>query len=183
MGARAVVLGDGPLAAAVAAELGALGFAVDATADGAADTGPVQVLVVADGSDAMSVLAVVRRHQADLAASGHGRVVLVGSRDWLGWPGRAEQAAAAAALVGLTRSLALELGAQGITVNLVCPPGPSTHATEDPWAEPPAPFTGPVRDDDVAYAIGFAADERSGYFTGQVLHVSGGLSVLSSLTA
>ncbi|MGW5239227.1 SDR family oxidoreductase [Monashia sp. NPDC004114] len=179
MGARAVVRGNGPLAAATAAELATAGFSVGDTGE----TGPVQVLVVTEASDTVQVLDIVRRHQADLAASGLGRVVLVGSRDWLGWPGRAEQAAAAAALVGLTRSLALELSAQGTTVNLVCPPGPSTHIAEDPWAEPPAPLTGPVSDDDVAFAIGFAADERSGYFTGQVLHVSGGLSLLSSLTA
>jgi NAD(P)-dependent dehydrogenase (short-subunit alcohol dehydrogenase family) len=178
MGARALIIGDGPIAVAATKELSAAGFSVD---DAAA--GPVQVLVVTHAPSAPDVLGVVRRHQEDLAESGRGRVILVGSRDWLGWPGRAEQAAAAAALVGLTRSLALELGSQGTTVNLVCPPGPATDTAEDPWDEPPPPLTGPVGDDDVAFAIGFAADEQSAYFTGQVLHVSGGLSVLSSLTA
>lgn len=180
MGARTLILGDGPLAAATADELGNAGYVVESDGDRA---GPVQILVLTDASDTQKALDVVRRHQTDLAGSRHGRVVLVGSRDWLGWPGRAEEAAATAALVGLTRSLALELGPHGITVNLVCPPGPSSGVDEDPWAEPPAPLTGPVEDSDVAFAIAFMADERSGYVTGQVLHISGGLSVLSSLTA
>ncbi|MGE4427634.1 MAG: SDR family oxidoreductase [Solirubrobacteraceae bacterium] len=181
MSARALVVGDGPLAAATATELTRNGFAIASSNEAAA--GPLQVLVVTS-SGASDVLDIVRRHQEGLASTGLGRVVLVGSRDWLGWPGRVDGAAASAELVGLTRSLALELGPQGITVNLVCPPGPSTDAPkEDPWAAPPPPLTGPIGDDDVAFAIAFAADERSGYFTGQVLHVSGGLSVLSSLTA
>ncbi|WP_157978575.1 SDR family oxidoreductase [Nocardia aurea] len=180
MNARVVILGEGPLAAVAADELRGAGYVVSPDDEA---TGLAQVLVITDAIDAQYALAAIRRHQDGLAATGRGRVVLVGNRDWLGWPGRAEEAAATAALVGLTRSLALELGPQGTTVNLICPPGPSTYTADNPWAEPPPPLTGPVDDGDVAFAIAFAADERSGYFTGQVLHVSGGLSVLSSLTA
>ncbi|MHA4854676.1 SDR family oxidoreductase [Rhodococcus sp. MSC1_016] len=116
---------------------------------------------------------------------GEGRVALVSGRDFLGWPGRTERAIDLAGLVGLGRSLALDLGPLGANVNVICPPaelGPVV-ATEDPWEAPPPPLTGPVGVEDVAYAVAFVTNQASGHFTGQVLHVSGGLSVLSSLTA
>lgn len=116
---------------------------------------------------------------------GESRVALLSGRDFLGWPGRTDRAVDLAGVVGLGRSLALELGPLGVTVNVVCPPaelGP-VAATEDPWEAPPPPLTGPVTADDIAYAVAFVTDRASRDFTGQVLHVSGGLSVLSSLTA
>ena len=174
---NAVIVGIGQTATAVEAEFVSRGFLIDSSA-------PAQVLVFVDATDAQAILAEIRARQDELAASRNGRIVLVGSRDWLGWPGRVEEATAQAALVGLTRSLALELGKYGITVNLVCPPGPrSAEGSDDPWSEAPPQLTGEVDATDIAYAVGFAADENSGYFTGQILHVSGGLSVLSSLTA
>lgn len=136
----------------------------------------------AGGSPARA-LSLVRA--AESAFSAAGRVVLLSGRDYLGWPGRAEEAIDMAGTVGLGRSLALELGQRGITVNVVCPPSELgvVEATEDPWAAPPPPPTGPVEADEVAYVVGFLSLPASGYITGQVVHVSGGLSVLSSLSA
>ncbi|HTE04638.1 MAG TPA: SDR family oxidoreductase [Planctomycetota bacterium] len=57
-----------------------------------------------------------------LAACGHGRVIVIGSlAGQLGAVGQAPYATGKAALVGLVRTLALELGAEGVTVNLVLP--------------------------------------------------------------
>jgi hypothetical protein len=136
-----------------------------------------------EGSPAQA-LAFVRAASAAFPR-GEGRVALLAGRDYLGWPGRTEVAVDLAGLVGLGRSLALDLGPLGANVNVVCPPTDlgAVTATDDPWEAPPPPLTGPVEVDDVAFAVAFVTDAASGHFTGQVLHVSGGLSVLSSLTA
>jgi NAD(P)-dependent dehydrogenase (short-subunit alcohol dehydrogenase family) len=123
------------------------------------------------------------------AADGGARVVAVGSRDWLGWPSRPRLAAKAAGLNAAVRSLALAHGQAGITVNAVIAtppeaaarrvagPAPGTHLYE------PVPLTGePVTPEDIAAAITFFLDRRSGYITGQILHCCGGASLLSSLS-
>lgn len=141
---------------------------------------------------AMSLLALVDALQPHLASrqQGGARVVAVGSRDWLGWPSRPTVAAQAAALVATVRSLALAHGQAGVTVNAViglpfdaadkrgAGPAPGTHLYE------PVPLTSePVGPDDIAAAVAFFLDDRSGYITGQVLHCCGGASLLSSLSA
>jgi NAD(P)-dependent dehydrogenase (short-subunit alcohol dehydrogenase family) len=121
---------------------------------------------------------------------GGARVVVVGSRDWLGWPSRPLAAAQAAALVATVRSLALAHGPAGVTVNAVIGlladaaqrreigPARGTHLYE------PVALTGePVDADDIAAAVAFFLDDRSGYITGQVLHCCGGAGLLSSMSA
>jgi len=123
------------------------------------------------------------------ATDGGARVAAVGSRDWLGWPSRPRAAAEAAALVAMVRSLALAHGQAGITVNSVigippdaasrrdAGPAPGTHLLE-----PVALTDAPVTPDDIAAAVAFFLDRRSGYITGQTLHCCGGASLLSSLS-
>ncbi|WP_068062098.1 SDR family oxidoreductase [Nocardia xishanensis] len=136
------------------------------------------------GSVAAHALRIVRDCEAFLVRD-EGRVVLLSGRDYLGWPGRTEASIDLAGIVAMGRSLALELGQRGLTVNTVCPPYElgAVEATDDPWAAPPPPITGPVDAEDVAFAVEFLSHPESRYITGQVLHVSGGLSVLSSLSA
>jgi NAD(P)-dependent dehydrogenase (short-subunit alcohol dehydrogenase family) len=56
-------------------------------------------------------------------------------------------------------------------------PAAGTHLYE------PVPLTGePVTADDIAAAVAFFLDRRSGYLTGQILHCCGGVSLLSSLS-
>ncbi|WP_080734012.1 SDR family oxidoreductase [Rhodococcoides fascians] len=193
----ALVIGDHAVLGSVAAELTARGDDVVRLADAGTETAELNQLVSSgltvsslvigytpgDGG-AERALARIRTVEPHRSAAGL-RIVLVSGRDYLGWPGRAESSIELAGVVALGRSLALELGVDGTTVNVVCPPGDlgMTKATEDPWEAPPVPPTGPVEVDDVAYAVVFLTESYTGYITGQVIHISGGLSVLSSLSA
>ena len=98
-----------------------------------------------------------------------------------GGGGFAAYAATKGAIESLTRALAAEVGAHGITVNAIAPGGIDTDMSSDVMtpeyrarrlAELPLRRFGSV--DDVAYcAVVLAADE-AGYLTGQILHPSGG---------
>lgn len=118
--------------------------------------------------------------------AGFGRIINMSSRAALGKQLRTAYAATKAGLIGMTRVWALELGAYGITANAI---GPGPIATElFERANPPgSPRTQAIIDsvpvkrigtpDDVAQAVSFFLDERSGFVTGQVLYVCGGMTV------
>jgi NAD(P)-dependent dehydrogenase (short-subunit alcohol dehydrogenase family) len=114
-------------------------------------------------------------------------VVLLSSRAAVGLATRSAYSATKAGLMGMARTWALELGPQGITVNVIAP-GPirSTAmfhdvvpAGSDKEAQLAASL--PVRrlgePADVARVAGFFAQPGSGFITGQVLYVCGGASV------
>jgi 3-oxoacyl-[acyl-carrier protein] reductase len=121
-----------------------------------------------------------------LRASGQGRIVNIASRAALGKPERIVYASTKAGLIGLTRTLAQELGADGITVNAVAP-GPI--ATELFMQSNPegAPQTQRIIDsilvgrigtpEDVARAALFFLAPENGFVTGQVLYVCGGTTL------
>lgn len=114
---------------------------------------------------------------------GSGRIVTFASICWRGNYGQTNYAAAKAGVVGLTRSLALELGPHGITANVVSP-----GLIDTPML---ASMKGTVRDrmvaaiparrvgdpDDIAAAVAFLASDEASYVNGAVLDVDGGLSV------
>lgn len=121
-----------------------------------------------------------------MKAAGFGRVVNMSSRAALGKELRTAYAATKAGLIGMTRTWALEVGAHGITVNAVGP-GPIRTELFDRANPPDSPRTQqivesvPVRrvgtPDDVAHAVSYMLDSRSGFVTGQVLYVCGGLTI------
>jgi 3-oxoacyl-[acyl-carrier protein] reductase len=117
-----------------------------------------------------------------MAKQRYGRIVNIASVvAFMGNPGQANYSASKAGIVGLTKTLAKEYASRGITANAVAP-GFITTAMTDALAEnvkeemkkaiPMARF-GTI--EDVANAVVFLASPSSGYITGQVIHVNGGM--------
>ena len=126
----------------------------------------------------------VQQHQV---AARWGRVVNLSSTSALGNRGQANYAAAKAGMQGFTKTLAIELGPFGVTVNAVAPGFIETDmmravaertgmAYDDLLAaaakEVPVGRVG--RPDDVAAAVSFFCSEDASYVSGQVLYVAGG---------
>ena len=122
----------------------------------------------------------------DMVEAGWGRIVNISSSSThSGQPFMAHYVAAKSAVNGLTKSLALEYGPSGITVNAV-PPGfidtpmlrsaESRHllggTVEDHINRTPVRRVG--KPEDIAAACAFFASEEAGYITGQILGVNGG---------
>jgi NAD(P)-dependent dehydrogenase (short-subunit alcohol dehydrogenase family) len=122
-----------------------------------------------------------------MKARGYGRIVLVSSRAVLGLAQRTAYSATKAAMLGLARTWALELGPFGITANVIAPgPIEATEVFHDiiPKHSPKLPAiidSIPVkrlgRPEDVARAVLFFVDPQAGFVTGQTLFVCGGTSV------
>jgi len=124
----------------------------------------------------------VRESARLMTAQGYGRIITVASRAWQGNPGQANYSAAKAGVVGLTKSVAKELGRHGVTANAIAPglidtPSLRELPTFDQIAERA------VRDNsvkrlgqpgDVAAAVLYLASPQAGFITGEVVHVSGG---------
>ena len=112
-----------------------------------------------------------------------GRIINITSVSGLsGNPGQANYAAAKAGLVGLTKSVAKEVGSRGITVNAIAPGFIETDMTEELAEDVRAAVLPAITlgrfgsPEDVASAVGYLASEGAGYITGQVLVVDGGLA-------
>jgi len=112
----------------------------------------------------------------------YGRIINVTSVVGLmGNAGQANYAAAKAALVGLTKSLAREVGSRRVTVNAIAPGYIATSMTEkmtDSAKETLAtqiPLQRLGSPDDIAAAAAYLASDDASYVTGHVLNVSGGL--------
>ncbi|OBJ50309.1 SDR family NAD(P)-dependent oxidoreductase [Mycobacterium sp. 1423905.2] len=121
----------------------------------------------------------------DMVSAGWGRIVMISSSSaQRGSPNMAHYAAAKGAVITLTKSLANEYAAKGITVNNIPPSSIDTPMSRQSQA---AGILGPPEQlaklipaghmgspDDIAAAVGFLCSEQAGFITGQVLGVNGG---------
>jgi NAD(P)-dependent dehydrogenase (short-subunit alcohol dehydrogenase family) len=117
---------------------------------------------------------------------GFGRIVNIASRAHLGKALRTSYAATKGAMVSLTKVWALELAPHGISVNAIAPgpirtelferanPGDNPRTRQIIDAIPVGRLGEP---EDVANAVAFFLDDRSGFVTGQVLYVCGGVTL------
>lgn len=101
-----------------------------------------------------------------------------------GNPGQGNYAASKAGMIGMTKSLAAEVAARGVTANCVAPgfiETPMTSTLSDAQKEKivgaiPAGRMGAARE--IAAAALYLASEEAGYVTGQTLHVNGGMAMI-----
>ncbi|MER5436878.1 SDR family NAD(P)-dependent oxidoreductase [Streptomyces sp. NPDC002588] len=190
-GGRAVaVAGDAADAAAVAAS----------AARTRAELGPVTILVNNAGTTAYEPFTsiseaswdrmiginlkgpflVTRELVPDMLAAGWGRIVNISSSSaQTGAPAMAHYASSKGGVIGLTRALAVEYIAKGITVNHV-PPGfiDTPLVRQGPVDVEAVAATMPMKragtPEDVAHAVAYLASEEAGYVTGQTFGVNGG---------
>jgi 3-oxoacyl-[acyl-carrier protein] reductase len=111
-----------------------------------------------------------------------GRIVHIASRAVLAQRSNAHYAASKSTLIGLTRTIAMELGSRGITVNAIASgliDTPMLDGLSDAWKtelirlQPTGQMGTP---EDIAHAAAFLASPASGFITGHVLFVDGGKS-------
>ena len=121
-----------------------------------------------------------------MRAARFGRIVNIGSRASLGKQGRLVYGASKAAVTGLTRTAAIEMMRDGVTVNCIAPGPIETDMIRQGYpvgSAERARFTAEVpmgrfgTPEEIAAAAGYFLSDAAGFTTGQVLFVCGGLSV------
>lgn len=175
-----------------------------AIAEVEANLGPIEVLVANAGitkdtlllrmsdedfegvinTNLNGVFRVLKRASKSMIKNRFGRIVLIGSVvGLLGSAGQINYSASKSALVGMARSISRELGARGITANVVAPGFIDTDMTaelsEDQQKDylsriPAGRFAAPA---EVAKVVSWLAGEDAGYITGAVIPVDGGLGM------
>ena len=130
------------------------------------------------------VFRVLKRATKGMIKARFGRVILIGSVvGLLGSAGQVNYSSAKAALVGMARSITRELGARGITANVVAPGFidtdmtaelPEEHQAEYKRRIPAGRFASPS---EVAKAVAWLASDDAAYISGAVIPVDGGLGM------
>jgi 3-oxoacyl-[acyl-carrier protein] reductase len=130
-----------------------------------------------------AVFAACRAAARPMMRGKFGRIVNIGSVSGItGNPGQANYAAAKAGVIGLTKSIAKELGVKGITANVVAPGFIETDmtaalpATLREQVLPQIPLRRFGRPEEIAAAVAFVASDEASYLTAQVIAVDGGLA-------
>ena len=127
----------------------------------------------------------IRAALPHLRASGSGRIVNIASTEGLGaTPETSPYTAAKHGVIGLTRSMAVELGRDGITVNCICPGPVRTAMTEDIpedhktiFSKRRVPLRRYAEPEEVAHGTLSLVLPASGYINGVALPVDGGMTI------
>lgn len=113
-----------------------------------------------------------------------GRIISISSVVGIaGNAGQANYAASKAGIIGLTKSVAKELGSRGITVNAIAPGYVETEMTDGLSDELKAKMVENIalkragKPEDIANAVAFLVSEEASYITGQVISVDGGMTI------
>lgn len=200
----AEIAGAGGAAEALACDVGdgeALASAIDGVADrlgrldilvnnaGITKDGLIMRMSDADFDDVIrvnlrSAFVACRAAARPMMRGRFGRIVNMASiAGIMGNPGQANYAASKAGLIGMTKSIAKELGSKGVTANVVAPGFIQTDMTEVlPQAlkdavMPNIPLRSFGQASDIAAAVSYLASDDAGYVTGHVLQVDGGLAM------
>lgn len=111
-----------------------------------------------------------------------GRIVNISSVvAFTGNPGQANYSASKAGLIGLTKSIALEIASRGITVNAIAPGFIETDMTKELSAEQQEKLSQHIpmgrmgQAADIAAAVQFLVSDSASYITGETIHVNGGM--------
>ncbi len=183
------------------ADSGAWGKAVD---DIAAQLGRIDILVnnagiTKDGlalrmsdedwnvviqTNLTSAFVAIRAAARSMMRGKFGRIVNISSTSGMvGNAGQANYAAAKAGLIGLSKTIARELGSKGITCNVVAPGFIQTDMTSDLPQQVKDHVLGltPVKRfgtaDDIAATVAYVTSDEAGFLTGQVICVDGGMTM------
>lgn len=112
----------------------------------------------------------------------NGRIVSIGSVvGSTGNPGQANYAAAKAAVIGFSKSMAREIASRGVTVNVVAPGFIDTDMTKVLSDDQKASFISEIpagrlgAPEEIASTVGFLCSDSAAYITGQTIHVNGGM--------
>jgi 3-oxoacyl-[acyl-carrier protein] reductase len=177
----------------VAAELGAPTVLVNNA--GITRDNLLHKMTVADWDDVGAVhlrgaFLMCRETQKHMVPAGFGRIVNLSSVSALGNRGQANYAAAKAGVQGMTKTLAIELGRFGVTVNAIAPGFIETEMTAAAAVRMGVDFEVAKREgaqqipvgrvgqpDDIAHLTSYLVSEGSGFVSGQVIYAAGGPTV------
>jgi len=133
-----------------------------------------------------AAIALAQQFLPSMRAKNFGRIVLISSRAALGLPTRTAYSATKAGMIGLTRTWALELAKDGITVNAIAP-GPIETDQFHELIPPDSPKKPQIAASvpvgrlgtpaDIGRVVDFLVDRESSFITGQTLYVCGGVSL------
>ena len=119
-----------------------------------------------------------------MVRSKFGRIINISSvAGVMGQAGSANYAASKAALIGMSKSIAREVGKKGVTANCIAPGFIVTDMTDvlpdvvKEGAKAAIPMRKLGKPEDIAKAVGFLASDDAAYITGQVLCVDGGMAM------